>query len=49
MVREKSEILKPAKCPACGEPVKNPGINYCLACGEMLWSRGFTPRIKLIR
>jgi|GEM_PF-3488906 len=48
MVR-KSGMMKPIKCPACGEPVKNPDINYCLKCGEMLWSRGFTRRTRLIR
>ncbi|MDI6708486.1 MAG: hypothetical protein QME47_05325 [Candidatus Thermoplasmatota archaeon] len=42
-------IGKPEKCPACGEPVKNPDLNYCLKCGEMFWSKGFTRRTKLIR
>ncbi len=29
------------KCIYCGEVIKNPNINYCLKCGNVLWARGF--------
>lgn len=46
---EESEMMEPTKCPACGEEVKNQNVNYCLKCGNMLWSKGFTSRTRLIR
>ena len=48
MVRE-NKIFNPTRCPMCGEEVKNQNVNYCLKCGNMLCSKGFTSRTRLIR
>ncbi|MEW6069825.1 MAG: hypothetical protein AB1485_04340 [Candidatus Thermoplasmatota archaeon] len=48
MVKKKSEMIV-TKCPHCGEEVKNLNINYCLNCGNMLWSKSLISRTRLIR
>ena len=35
------------KCVYCGEEVKNPDINYCLKCGNVLWTKRFVEKRSL--
>ena len=43
MEKEHEKVMV-RKCVYCGEEVKNPNINYCQKCGNVLWTKSFVER-----
>ncbi|MDI6917439.1 MAG: zinc-ribbon domain-containing protein [Thermoplasmatales archaeon] len=47
MVKKSGTVI--TKCPHCGEEVTNLNVNYCLKCGNMLWSKKFYIKTKYVK
>lgn len=43
-MKVKSEKVIVRKCIFCGEEIKNPNVNYCPKCGNVLWTKNFVER-----
>ena len=43
-MEKEPEKMMVRKCVFCGEEIKNPSINYCPKCGNVLWAKSFVER-----
>ena len=43
-MEKKHEKVMVRKCIYCGEEIKNLNVNYCLKCGNVLWTKSFVEK-----